>query len=96
MLTPFIVKDMSGQMAQGPVLESLVAMNPQTLDFEPALADWYEISADGLRFKFHLRPQVVFSDGVPMTADDVVFSFNTVMNEDVDCARPLHAYYDRR
>jgi len=64
------------------------------MEFEPTVADWYEISADGLRFKFHLRPQVCFSDGVPMTADDVVFSFNTVMNKDVDAA-PLRSYYEK-
>ena len=71
-----------------------MALNPQTLEFEPFLADWYEISADGLRFKFHIRPQVCFSDGVKMTADDVIFSFNTVMNVDVDCAA-LRSYYSR-
>src|SRR4051812_17422840 len=93
-LTPFISNDMGSQIAQTPVLESLVALNPDTMEFEPNVADSYEISADGLRFKFHIRQQACFSDGVPLTADDVVFSFNTVSNKEVDAA-PLRSYYDK-
>jgi len=36
----------------------------------------------------------VLSDGTKLTADDVVFSFKTVMNPDVDC-EPLRGYYER-
>ena len=36
---------------------------------------------------FNLRPNVVFSDGKPMTADDVVWSFNWVCNEQVEAPR---------
>jgi peptide/nickel transport system substrate-binding protein len=93
-LTPFITNDMAGNIAQGPALESLLARNPDTMDWEPYLADKYWISADGLKFRFHLRPQVCFSDGVKMTADDILFSYNTVMNPEVDC-EPLRGYYDK-
>ncbi|HVX83797.1 MAG TPA: ABC transporter substrate-binding protein [Phycisphaerae bacterium] len=94
-VTPFVAEDdMSGAMADGPVLESLVAQDPQTEEWFPYLSDWYRVSADGLRLTFHLRKGVCFSDGKPMTAEDVLFSFNTVMNKDVDCA-PLRSYYDK-
>jgi peptide/nickel transport system substrate-binding protein len=40
-----------------------------------------------MRVTFHIRPGVTFSDGVPMTADDVVWTYNWTMNPDVDAAR---------
>jgi peptide/nickel transport system substrate-binding protein len=93
-LTPFVTNDMAGAIAQGAALESLVTRNPDTMEWEPSLADKLWISADGLKFKFHLRPQACFSDGVKMTADDVLFSYNTIMNPEVDC-EPLRGYYDK-
>jgi peptide/nickel transport system substrate-binding protein len=38
------------------------------------------ISADGKTITYHLRPNLRFSDGTPLTADDVVFTFEQVMN----------------
>jgi len=56
----------------------------------PDFAKSYEISEDGLVITFHLREGINWSDGTPITADDVLFTFNDVItNEDVDCnARP--------
>jgi peptide/nickel transport system substrate-binding protein len=46
----------------------------------------YEISEDGLVLTFHLREGIKWSDGTPITADDVLFTYNDViLNEDVDC-----------
>ncbi len=39
--------------------------------FEPRLAESYEFSDDRLRLTFHLRDEVVWSDGVAVTAEDV-------------------------
>lgn len=41
---------------------------------QPKLATSWEISSDGLRYTFHLRQDVLWQDGVPFTADDVVFT----------------------
>jgi peptide/nickel transport system substrate-binding protein len=48
----------------------------------PALAESWEIAPDGLSWVFNLRPGVTFHDGTPMTAEDVVFSFDRAMAED--------------
>jgi microcin C transport system substrate-binding protein len=40
------------------------------------LAESVEVSADGNTFLFHLRPGARFSDGTPVTAEDVAFSYN--------------------
>jgi peptide/nickel transport system substrate-binding protein len=51
----------------------------------PDFAKSWEISDDGLVITFHLREGIKWSDGEPITADDVVFTYNDViLNEDVD------------
>ena len=41
---------------------------------EPALAESWDVSDDGLTYTFHLRPDVKFHNGDVLTAEDVVFS----------------------
>lgn len=43
-------------------------------------ADLPEISADGLSYTVKLKPEAKWSDGTPVTADDVAFTFNTMKN----------------
>jgi peptide/nickel transport system substrate-binding protein len=57
---------------------SLLEVNPITMEYEPALAESYEISADRKELRLILR-QVRFSDGTPFTADDVLFTFNDIL-----------------
>ncbi|MCU0511252.1 MAG: ABC transporter substrate-binding protein [Anaerolineae bacterium] len=47
---------------------------------EPRLATSWTISEDGLVYTFTLNPAAVFSDGSPVEASDVVFSFNRLKN----------------
>lgn len=42
---------------------------------EPDLAESYEISSDGLKYTFKLKNGIKFSDGSPLTSDDVKFTF---------------------
>ncbi|MDX6471294.1 MAG: hypothetical protein QOK22_110, partial [Gaiellaceae bacterium] len=46
----------------------------------PALAERWDISDDGLRYVFHLRPDLAWSDGVPLTAHDVEFGIKRVLD----------------
>jgi peptide/nickel transport system substrate-binding protein len=49
------------------------------------LARSWEVSEDGLQITFYLRRGLLWSDGVPFTADDVLFTYNDLhLNEDVD------------
>lgn len=51
---------------------------------EPALAESWESSDDGLTWTFHMRPGVSWHDGRPVTAHDVDFTFNRIIyNEDI-------------
>ena len=58
--------------------EGLVVLNPQKRELVPGLAESWEISDDGLRYVFTLRENLRWSDGEPLTSDDVLFSFNEV------------------
>lgn len=46
------------------------------------LADSYEKSEDGRHWVIRLRKDVVWHDGVPFTADDVIFTINAIQNPD--------------
>lgn len=66
----------------GLTYEGLITENPITGEVEPALAESWKISEDGLRIIFTLRPNLKWSDGQPLTVDDVVFTYNDVyLNE---------------
>jgi peptide/nickel transport system substrate-binding protein len=56
----------------------LVRINKKTQDVEPWLAERWDASSDGRHVTLSLRQGVVFSDGHPFTADDVLFSFEAV------------------
>lgn len=62
------------------VFEGLTRFGPDG-SIEPALAESWEMAPDGLSWVFHLHPGVTFHDGTPMTAEDVVFSFDRAMAE---------------
>ncbi|MGI9553619.1 MAG: peptide ABC transporter substrate-binding protein [Thermodesulfobacteriota bacterium] len=49
---------------------------------EPALAEFWEISEDGKTYTFKLRDGVVWSDGVPLRAQDFFYSWNRILDPD--------------
>ncbi|MFU8825445.1 ABC transporter substrate-binding protein [Yoonia sp.] len=66
--------------------EGLVRYGSGTLEVEPALADSWEISEDGLVYTFALRDGVTFHDGSVFDAEAVVWNFERMLNED----HPFH------
>ena len=59
----------------------LVDFNLATQQYEPGLAKSWEVAPDGVTWTFHLRKGAAFSDGHPITAEDVLFSFEVVYDE---------------
>ena len=56
---------------------------------EPWLATEYEVSEDGLEWTFTLRDDVYFHNGEKMTAEDVVFSWETALAENPTAATSM-------
>jgi peptide/nickel transport system substrate-binding protein len=59
------------------IFNGLVRTDPKGSDrIEGAVADEWEVSDDGKSYTFHIRPGIKFSNGQPVTADDVKFSLD--------------------
>jgi peptide/nickel transport system substrate-binding protein len=83
-LTPFLSGDMYTSKIQNYVLESLLSRDSKTLEWAGLLAKKWSISDDGLSITFELREGIVFSDGEPLSASDVVFTYNFIMNDKIN------------
>ena len=55
--------------------EFLVNLHPTTLEYIPGLATHWQISADKKTFRFRINPNARFSDGMPVTSEDVIASW---------------------
>jgi peptide/nickel transport system substrate-binding protein len=64
----------------GPLYEPLNQRNAYTLKFEPRLAALPKISSDGLTYTYTLRDGLTWSDGQPLTADDVIFTLDVIFD----------------
>ncbi|HET6202031.1 MAG TPA: ABC transporter substrate-binding protein [Planctomycetota bacterium] len=77
---PITAKSLSGFFVSLFVCEPLTELDPLTAEPVPVLAESWEHSEDGLTWTFRLREGLLWSDGVPLTADDVVFSLETLLD----------------
>lgn len=66
----------------GLTYKGLISENYETGKIEPELAESWEFSNNGLALTFTLRDNLKWSDGVPLTADDVVFTYNEIFLND--------------
>ncbi|WP_018130461.1 peptide-binding protein [Effusibacillus pohliae] len=81
-LNPFWATDVVSSNIYDLILEPLYTVNPK-LQPEPVLADGMpQISSDNLEWMVKIRKNVKFSDGQPLTADDVVFTFSIPIDKD--------------
>ncbi|WP_454049379.1 ABC transporter substrate-binding protein [Cellulomonas sp. Marseille-Q8402] len=73
----------AAMVATGSLVEQLIEqtydtdglVRTGTTEMEGALAESWDVSADGLTTTFHLREGLAFADGTPLTAQDVVWSY---------------------
>lgn len=63
-------------------LQYSTLLSTSSADFTPdsGLAESWEASADGLTWTYTLRPDLLWSDGTPLTANDVVYTFDRILN----------------
>jgi microcin C transport system substrate-binding protein len=63
--------------------EGLLGKHPTTLDFIPRLASHWLISEDKMLFKFRINPDARWWDGNPVTAEDVIATWDLRMDETI-------------
>jgi len=68
------------------IYSGLVRSDPtgKTNNIVPSLSDHWTISADGKTYLFHLRPGIKFSNGQPVTAEDVAWTLNRFGNPKIN------------
>ena len=82
-LNPLVAADAPSRELVGVMHADLVHINRSTQLTEPALAKSWRVSADGLKYTVVLRTGLRFSDGHPLDADDVLFTFRVYLDENV-------------
>jgi peptide/nickel transport system substrate-binding protein len=82
-LNPLISMDVPSRDIIALMMADLIHINRDSQETEPALAKSWAVSADLRRYTLHLRRGVRFSDGWPLTADDVVFTWRAYLDEKV-------------
>ncbi|MFN5856597.1 MAG: ABC transporter substrate-binding protein [Pseudanabaenaceae cyanobacterium] len=76
---PVLVTDAGSGTVLSPVFTGLVSSHGVTSELQPELAASWQILDEGKRVIFNLRPDLKWSDGKPLTADDVIFTFRDVI-----------------
>ena len=82
-LNPVIAADAPSREVIGLMQADLVHINRSTQLTEPSLAKSCKASRDGLQYTVELRRGLRFSDGYPVDADDILFTFHVYLDEAV-------------
>ena len=80
---PFRQLDTYESFTGGLMYDSLLRRAQADYQPEPELADRWDVSDDGLTWTFHLRDGITWSDGVPITADDFVWTAEFIIDNDI-------------
>jgi len=78
-LDPGETNDWASTKIYNNIYDTLVALDEEW-NIIPHVAEGWESSSDAMEWTFFLRDDVVFHDGVPLTADDVVYTFERILN----------------
>ena len=76
---PILIQDAYSGIAIGFTLTGLITENAITKQLEPELAEKWEFQQDGKQLIFTMRPNLKWSDGQPLTVDDVLFTYQDII-----------------
>jgi peptide/nickel transport system substrate-binding protein len=79
-LNPFVGIEAASFEAWALTYDYLIDYSMEDMSPEPGLATSWETSEDGLTWTFDIRDDVAFSDGEPLTAEDVAFTFSRILD----------------
>lgn len=86
MLNPILITNMEDREVSSWLFMSLLGTDPQTYEDMPGLAEKVETSKDKKEYTFTLNAKAKWSDGTPVTSDDMVFTFEKIMDPKIDAA----------
>jgi ABC-type oligopeptide transport system substrate-binding subunit/class 3 adenylate cyclase/tetratricopeptide (TPR) repeat protein len=78
-LDPTLANDVDSSVFIDQLFSGLVELSPE-LDVVPNVASRWEVSEGGRRYVFHLRGDVRWSDGVPLTAEDFEYAWKRILD----------------
>lgn len=79
-LDPHIAGGLIDHFPISAMFEGLVTLDETTLQPRPGIAERWDVSADGLTYTFHLHRGLKWSNGDPLTIDDLLFSFRRALS----------------
>ena len=82
-LNPILGADSGSSGTSGLMFLRLISTDPFSGALAPEIAERWEVSDDGLVYTFFLRDDIAWSDGVPLTAHDVIFTFDAINTPEV-------------
>ncbi len=85
-LNPVTTNDASADEIDSYIYETLNNVDQETFELIPLLSDLPTISEDHLIYIYHLKKNIFFSDGQPMTGEDIVFNMKAIKNPIADDA----------
>lgn len=80
-IDPAIVTDQVGMRIASSLFEGLCRID-EVGKPQPGMAERWDVSPDGKTYTFHLRANAMWSDGVPLTMHDFVYSWHRVLDPD--------------
>ena len=93
-LNPVVTNDATAEEIYTLIYESMNDMNYVNYEQIPKLASLAEVAPDLLSYVYKLNKNVTFSDGKPMTGEDVIFTMKAIKNPLCDDAA-LRNYYEK-
>ena len=81
-IDPQLAEDTMGATIIEQMFRGIVDADAQTGGYKPGLAHSWDISDNGLIYTFHLRKGLVWSDGVPITAEGIRKSYLRILNKE--------------
>jgi peptide/nickel transport system substrate-binding protein len=92
-LNPIVTNDAAAQDVYLLIYESLNNQDNETYEYIPWIASLPEVSADHITYTYKLRKDVKWSDGKPLTGEDVIFTMKAIKNPFADDAS-LRNYFE--
>ena len=85
-LNPILSTDSPSSSVEGLIFSGLFRINSD-LELEPDLLESYDVSDDGTVYTFVLKKNIKWHDGHPFSAQDVKFTFDTILDKRTNTVR---------